>query len=378
MLSELVRQQPGWQDGAGLLVDAYVSAGRGEEAIAWLEQAAPEDPQLYSTLAELYGRGQRWNDAALAYEQALATASSSFDLRVRYASMLMNAGGAENVLKARTRLREAVKLRGTDERALYLLAQAERQTHELDAAESAARKLIAQNGKNPRGFYVLAETLEERQRYQEVIDVLGPAVPQFRSGAGSESALGMLLPHLGFSYQQLNRFDEAIATFEEARKLAPEDPTVAGFLIQANLSAKRFRPAIELARAARAAYPEETRFARLESQALRQSGKVDEGLAVLEQLLQKPSTSPNGHVALAHAYVDANRGAQAVRILQDAQAQVSVRSDAVVRARRGPREAEEIYRRRSRFQTGDRARSRACAQPQLSGIHAGRARRAPE
>ena len=84
------------------------------------------------------------------------------------------------MLKARTRLREAVKLRGTDERALYLLAQAERQTHELDAAESAARKLIAQNGKNPRGFYALAEALEERQRYQEVVDVLGPAVPQFR------------------------------------------------------------------------------------------------------------------------------------------------------------------------------------------------------
>jgi len=137
---------------AGLLVDAYVSAGRAEDANAWLEQAAPEDPQLYPTLAELYGRSQRWTDAARAYEQALATASTSFDLRVRYASMLMNAGGAENTLKARTRLREAVKLRGTDERALYLLAQAERQTHELDAAESAARKLIAQNGKNPRGL----------------------------------------------------------------------------------------------------------------------------------------------------------------------------------------------------------------------------------
>jgi len=82
LLSDLVRQQPGWQDGAGLLVDAYVSAGRSEEAIAWLEQAAPEDPQLYATLAELYGRGQRWNDAALAYEQALAAAATSFDLRV--------------------------------------------------------------------------------------------------------------------------------------------------------------------------------------------------------------------------------------------------------------------------------------------------------
>jgi len=167
----------------------------------------------------------------------------------------MNAGGVENALKARTRLREAIKLKGTDERALYLLAQAERQTHELDAAERAARQLIAQNSKNPRGFYALAETLEERQRYQDVIDELKPALPQFRSGAGSELALGMLLPHLGFSYQQLNRFDEAIATFEEARKLAPEDPTVAGFLIQANLSAKRFGPAIELARAARGRLP---------------------------------------------------------------------------------------------------------------------------
>ncbi len=143
--------------------------------------------------------------------------------------------------------------------------------------------------------------------------------PQFRSATNPAFPLGLLLPHLGFSYQQLGKHDEAITSFEEARKLSPDDSTVAGFLIQANLSAKRYGPAIELARAARAAHPDEVRFARLESQALRQSGQVDQGLALLEELLKKQISEPDAHLALARAYMDANRGAQAVRVLQEAQ-----------------------------------------------------------
>jgi tetratricopeptide (TPR) repeat protein len=320
LLTELVRQEPGWQDGAGLLVDAYVSAGRTAEAVSWLEQAAEDSPQLYSTLADLYGRQQRWDDAAKSYEQALQMSPRSFDLRVRYASMLMNAGGFDNVLKARTALREAIQMRGTDERALYLLSNAERQTHELDAAESAARRLIAQNAKNPRGYYALAEALELRQKHQAVVDALVPAVAQFRSGQNAALPLGMLLPHLGYAYQQLGKYDEAIAAFQEAQKLAPDDMTVAGFLIQANLSARRYSTAIDLARAARAAHPDELRFARLESQALRESGRIDQGLAVLEDLLRKQADDPDAHVALARAYVDAKRDGQAVRVLQEAQA----------------------------------------------------------
>ncbi|MGE3512983.1 MAG: tetratricopeptide repeat protein [Vicinamibacterales bacterium] len=319
LLTELVRQEQGWEDGPGLLVDAYVSAGRTADAITWLQQHAPENPQLFSTLADLYGREQKWSDAAAAYEEALRISTRSFDLRVRYASMLMNTGGVENVLKARAALREAIQMRATDERALYLLSNAERLTHEYEAAESAARKLIAQNGRNPRGYYALAEVLEQRQQYQGIVDALGPVVPEFRGGQNASFTLGLLLPHLGFAYHQLGRYPEAIATFEEAQKLAPQDLTVTGFLIQSNLSAKRYEAALSLARAARTANPGDLRFARLESQVLRESGRVDEGLAVLENLLKTPTSDADAHLMLARAYIDANRGTQAVRVLQDAQ-----------------------------------------------------------
>lgn len=319
LLTELVRQEEGWQDGPGLLVEAYVSAGRTADAIAWLQQAAPDNPRLYATLADLYGRDQQWADAARSYEEALRVSGRSFDLRVRYASVLLNAGGLENVVKARGALREAVEMRGTDERALFLLASAERQTHQYDAAESVARRLIAQNARNPRGYSALAEVLELRQQYQGVVDLLAPALPQFRSGQNAGFALGLLLPHLGFAYQQLGQFSQAIATFEELQKLAPQDATITGFLIQANLSAKRYAVALEQARAARGVHPSDLRFPRLESQALRESGKVDEGLAILEEVVKSRADDTDAHLMLARAYVDANRGPQAVRVLQDAQ-----------------------------------------------------------
>jgi len=318
LLGDLVRQEPGWQDGPGLLVDAYVSAGRTKDAIAWLEQYAPESPNLYATLADLFGREERWDEAGRSYEQALEASPRNVDLRVRYGTMLVNLNRPDASAKARTVLREAVAMRGTDERALYLLSQAERRTHDFEAAENTARRLIKQNARNPRGYFALAEALEERQRYKDVVDVLAPVVPNFRTSKISEFALGLLLPHLGFAYHQLGRYDEAIAVFDEAHKIAPNDVSIAGFRIQSNLSAKRYQVALELARAARAANPDAVRLARFEAEALRQSGKGDQALAVLEEVLKKRADDPSAHVALAQGYIEANRGAQAVKILQEA------------------------------------------------------------
>src|SRR5205085_3286922 len=131
--------------------------------------------------------------------------------------------------------------------------------------------------------------LEERRQYQAVVDALAPAAADFRSRPGTSTAsdLGLLLPHLGFAYQELGDYDKAIATFEEAHKLAPADATVTAYLAQANLSAKKYGAVIELTRKARADNPDELRFARLEAQALRQSGKGDEAVTVLQNFAKR-------------------------------------------------------------------------------------------
>ena len=76
---------------------------------------------------------------------------------------------------------------------------------------------------------------------------------------------------------------------------------------------------IEITRKARADNPDELRFARLEAQALRQSGKAEEAVAVLQNFVKKQD-KPESYVALAPINSDTKRGPDAVKVLQEAQA----------------------------------------------------------
>ena len=113
VLAEIVKQEPGWLDGASLLVQAYVAAGRGDDAVRWLEDAVQISPQLYPTLADMYARARRYADASAAYESALKISLRSVDLRIRYAGMLLGTGVEKDAVRARDVLREAVEMRRT-------------------------------------------------------------------------------------------------------------------------------------------------------------------------------------------------------------------------------------------------------------------------
>jgi len=320
LLQELVSQEPGWSDGPTLLAQAYAGAGRDAEAIVWLEKSAADDPDLYTTLATFYERARRWKDAANAYKRAIAASPGSVDLKLQYATALMNVGDKEALGDARDALNAIIASRPNDVRSLFQLSQVQRRLGDLPAAEAAARRVIAQNGRSPMGYYALAMALEERREYQGVVDALVPAAAQFRANPSSNPAsdLGLLLPHLGFAYQELGDYDKAIATFDEAHKLSPADATVTAYLAQANLTAKKYGAVIELTRKARAQNPDEIRFARLEAQALKSSGKADEAVSLLQDFAKRQD-KPESYIALAQMYSDTKRGSEAVKVLQDAQ-----------------------------------------------------------
>jgi tetratricopeptide (TPR) repeat protein len=350
VLADLVKQEPGWSDGPTLLIEAYSAAGRANDAITWLEESAPDNPRLYAALGEFYARSRRWTDAASAYDKALEASPNSFDWRLGMAEALLNAGNRADIIRSRDVLREAVTIRATDERALYLLSEAERAAGDTEAAETAARKLIAQNPRNQRGFLALVQALEEQRRFEPIVDALVPALQNFRSANNGSVALRALLPHLGFAYQELGQYDKAIAAFEEARRVSPNDASITGYLIQAQLAAKNYNAAAEIARAARAVRPTDLRLVRLESVALRRSGKVDQSVALLEEFAQKNGESPEAHVALAQGYLDANRGAQAIKVLRDAQTrfpgetEITFELGAVLDRQKRYAESEAIFR----------------------------------
>ena len=159
----------------------------------------------------------------------------------------MNAGGRENVEKARDALTElAAAARTPDARALYLLSQAQRRLGEFKEAEASARKVIAQNRKSPWGYYALAEALEARRQYQAVVDELAPVVAENRGkSARSRSTSASSCRISDSPIRKSGSTTKRSPSFEEARKLAPGDPAVAGYLIEANIAAKKYAAAIE-------------------------------------------------------------------------------------------------------------------------------------
>jgi tetratricopeptide (TPR) repeat protein len=320
LLVDLVRQQPGWLEGPRLLAQAYAGSGRTSEAIDLLDQQASEDPSLLPTLADFYERQRRWKDAANAYARAVAVAPRNAELKTRYAQALLNAGGRDDVAKAREVLIDLTATRN-DARALYLMSQANRRFGDLAGAEDAARRLIGAQDASPWGYFALAEALAQGRQFARVAEALVPAIAKLRALPGDRALeLSMLLPHLGFAHQELGDYDKALATFDEAYRLSPKDPVVAGYLVGANIGAKKYAAAAELAKKARADNPNDLNLTRLEAQALRQDGKADQGVAVLEQALANQPDEPVVYVALAQMYADVSRGPQAVKLLQDAQA----------------------------------------------------------
>ena len=320
ILRDLVSRERGWQDGVTLLADAYAGAGKNAEAIAWLEEEAPENPRLYATLGDFYERARRWSDSANAYGIAVQRQPRNVDLKIRYGSALLNAGGRENAIKARDALSEAASSRTTDQRVLYLLSQSQRRAGDPSVAEATARRLISINKTSPWGYYALAEALQDRQQYQAIVDTLGPVLGDLRSRAGDASGLALLLPHVGFAYEQLGQYDAAITAFDEAHRLDPSDGLVTAYLIQATLSAKKFGAAVALAQTARVESPDDLRLARLHAQALRQNGQPDQAISVLQGVLARQSDRPIVYVALAQLYQETNHATDAVKTLEQAQA----------------------------------------------------------
>lgn len=318
VLTGLLGREPipeGWL----LLAQAHTASGHTAAAAEALEQGAQSNPRLLVSLGEFYERQQQWERAASAFERAADQNPQSPELKLRWATALLNAPSDAGALRARELLEQVVAAQPTDDRPLYLLSQAQRRLKDYAAAEASARLLMALDPPGLWGPYALASIYEDRREYRTVVDTLAPVVGAWKPSVASPARQALqVMTHLGFAQMQLGEYDGAIATFERARGVAKGDTTYDTYLAQAHLNARHYDQARTLLQPLRAARPDDPRLAQLEARALVGSGKRDEAIGVLQAAVKANPHEASSYLSLADLLAEGTKLDDAMRVLDEA------------------------------------------------------------
>ena len=317
ILEKVAQQVPWAAEPLILLYEAQATLGRMDEAAQSLLGAAQINPRYWQTLGQFYERQDNWEEAAAAYAEAIAASPKpNRDVQIRYAAALINIDGGAG--KAREVLNEMLKTSPNDTRVLYLMSMAEREDGDISAAEATARRILAIDPTSIAGLRALVSVFFDRFDYRQVADVVAPLVKDVSRAKGRELEGAAILVQAGIAHQQLAQWDAAIAAFTAARTLTPRDPEIDAYLVQANLTARRFDRAEALAREALARDPDQPRMVRLRAQALLKAGKAADANRLLEESAAKQPQNREYVVGLADLYADQKRTADAVRVLEQA------------------------------------------------------------
>lgn len=221
LLRHVVDDQPGYQEGAVLLAAVQDRAGQTDAAIETLEGTLAVNPAYFGgqlRLAEIYERNSRWAEAADAFAKAQTLNPRATSLTPRRAVALINAGRAS---EAQDVLKSALdSTKGTPDAALlYLLAEAQRASGDLTAAEATARTLLTGDPTDVRGLHVLSQIQQSKGNHAEAEATLRSIIKQTPDDANALNSLGYMLAEQG---QKLN---EAVTLVQQALKLEPGNPS---------------------------------------------------------------------------------------------------------------------------------------------------------
>ena len=286
MLLPFVTDQPDQVDAVAMLAEAYQATDRDADAIALLEKWVQGAPELYSTLGQVYQDAGRWNDAARAFEGAVEDRPQSLPLRSQWATALLNVGEAQ---RARDVLEEASAGNSRNQRALYLLSEAQRRTRDFAAAEVTARRLIALDSRALGGPRQLAQIFLDQDEHQKIVALLEPIVTA-RFGAADAADLSSdtfraTYFDLASAYEKLRQFDKALALLRQARTLSPTDALVEIRLARSQQDAGRGDDAVKTLQAAMVKFPKEPAVKLSLASTLERERKYAEAEATFRQII---------------------------------------------------------------------------------------------
>ncbi len=367
------------EDGRGAAADPRAFAAAIAQ-LREIIRIIPNDPEAYALLGELYERSgnideairafTKWVDAPASPESSFYEALTGGELNSSGANARLTRAllRANRSAEAAAVLHRVLSSDPTNPRHFELLQQVLDSGADADITPLVA-KLEAIIARNPASFTavrVLARRYARTGRTDDAVNLLRAALKSGgREAIGSEERKELQIA-IGETFTDALRFDEAVASYEAALLLngvgsepltSDEAKSFAGEILERILDVRRRQgdwqeasavinrlgllvgeadpvilyqtiinlreqgkraEALEAARKAKLRYPEQPTFKRLEATLLADSGRIEEGIRLLQES-SKTGTDPfSMRLDVASLYTQAGRPREAITAAEEA------------------------------------------------------------
>ncbi|MFI5173365.1 MAG: tetratricopeptide repeat protein [Terriglobia bacterium] len=269
----------------------YTDLSESEQAIALLEKNLPkkvDSAQLYVAMGYAYERSKSFKKAIEFYRKAIVLDHSNLNVNRSLAECLLQDGQLKASLDEFKAIVETDK---SDADSYLRIGQIYRRLNNYDAA---LQNLLSAQLLRPDSMdvtYNLAILYEEQDKFDEAIAKLSDLVKTTEKKTGTYSAAelnnrGIFLERLGMVYRKMEKYSEAIKTFEQLKSLDKENAAkVESLIIDTYRMKKDYDKAIELTNGSIQKYPKERGFKLQLAELVNEKGDYPGSIAQLEKLL---------------------------------------------------------------------------------------------
>ncbi len=294
------------------------------EALARAEALLPDEPEVPYRMGRTLALDGRHAEAAEAYRRALGRGQPEPAVRLHLAASLARLGrqaealaelkavAGQPVKPAEAALgRQVAEELYDPTRGLPTEVAAEVHRAEEQLAQDLANQALAQLDGLGERFPDTAYLHTLRGLAHSRLQNDGQAIAAFEKALELQPADPVALVGLGDVYQRLERWTEARGYYERAAALDPFDPEAARRLAGLALQLRDTARALVALERLRALVPEDLQVSYQLGQLLANEGRVDEAVAVYEELTRRPEDDLLSRLALAKIHLNLAQSAPA-------------------------------------------------------------------
>ena len=306
------------------LARLYSEQGDLQRVVATLSALPPEDrsARIELALGGTYDQLHKPKDAAAAYQRALDDDGDNLDAQRGLANALLTDGQLD---AAMAHFQQIVKAEPQDAQSYIHISEVQRRQGDYDAALVTIKKAKALVPESLELNYNEALIYDSLGRYGDAEQVLkaalaGLAKADASSPDGDKSNRALFLERLGNLYREQGKTAEAAAVYQQIIALGGEMRT-RGYSdeIDTYRDVHNWPKALEVAKSAADALPNDSDIQTLYAGQLLDNGKVDEGFALLNKQLTGKKEDRSVYLTIAQMDFRLKRYPAAVAAIEKAE-----------------------------------------------------------